>query len=197
MKGSTFERDQEDEIRISTREKLQINFFIQRPFDECFLDDEKNDIVIQKFKLNSFPINTVKLGEVPLHFSLTKKHDLFSEAINEFYSAQKKKKSCTVFDLFSKQEFSFPKSIIEKKSLPTITSIIINNEEKKDNLTGLTVVNKRKMCKCYKSNCLKNYCECFNAGIMCMNGCLCKNCLNTKDHSEIRNQALMKFRKYT
>ncbi|KAL7473477.1 hypothetical protein ACHAXS_013950 [Conticribra weissflogii] len=33
-------------------------------------------------------------------------------------------------------------------------------------------------CKCRKSSCLKRYCECFNAGIVCGNKCKCVDCLN-------------------
>jgi len=33
-------------------------------------------------------------------------------------------------------------------------------------------------CKCIKSSCLKKYCVCFNAGIVCGNKCKCVDCLN-------------------
>lgn len=33
-------------------------------------------------------------------------------------------------------------------------------------------------CNCRKSECLKKYCECFNAGIACNNLCKCEECKN-------------------
>merc|ERR1712176_1361403 len=33
-------------------------------------------------------------------------------------------------------------------------------------------------CKCKKSECLKKYCECFNAGVICGPKCKCSDCLN-------------------
>jgi len=37
-------------------------------------------------------------------------------------------------------------------------------------------------CNCRKSNCLKNYCECYKAGRRC-NGCGCTECENTHEHN--------------
>jgi hypothetical protein len=42
-------------------------------------------------------------------------------------------------------------------------------------------------CKCKKSKCLKMYCECFAAGLLCNDGCRCVECSNDNGHVEIRN----------
>lgn len=38
--------------------------------------------------------------------------------------------------------------------------------------------NQPRSCNCKKSECLKKYCECFNAGIACSSLCKCEECKN-------------------
>ena len=45
-------------------------------------------------------------------------------------------------------------------------------------------------CKCKKSKCLKMYCECFAAGLLCNEGCRCLDCSNDNNHLEVRRQAI-------
>lgn len=47
----------------------------------------------------------------------------------------------------------------------------------KDTLAEIPHRTKRN-CKCQKSQCQKNYCECFNDGAFCSSRCCCINCLN-------------------
>lgn len=48
---------------------------------------------------------------------------------------------------------------------------------------------KKICCNCKKSHCLKLYCQCFINKTYCQ-GCHCTNCFNTKDHENIRNEAM-------
>ncbi|XP_045598060.1 uncharacterized protein [Procambarus clarkii] len=47
----------------------------------------------------------------------------------------------------------------------------------------------RKLCSCTKSQCLKQYCDCFASGAFCDN-CHCTNCFNNEDHKEERQKAI-------
>lgn len=51
------------------------------------------------------------------------------------------------------------------------------------------LLERRQPCNCKKSKCLKLYCECFAAQIMC-SGCNCIDCHNTPNHEDIRNKAI-------
>lgn len=45
-------------------------------------------------------------------------------------------------------------------------------------------------CSCKKSKCLKLYCECFAAGVLCDPGCKCTDCSNTADNVAARRKAV-------
>ncbi|KAK0406586.1 hypothetical protein QR680_018670 [Steinernema hermaphroditum] len=47
-------------------------------------------------------------------------------------------------------------------------------------------------CHCKKSNCLKNYCECYEAGVACTQRCKCKACNNTQAERVFRDDCRVK-----
>ncbi|KAK2404794.1 protein tesmin/TSO1 CXC [Trifolium repens] len=58
---------------------------------------------------------------------------------------------------------------------------------KRSNLTGEGGA--CRSCKCKKSRCLKNYCECFAAGVYCTGPCSCQDCSNKGDNEHTVLQA--------
>eukprot|EP00961_Rhodomonas_salina_P074331 998543-Rhodomonas_salina.1 len=45
-------------------------------------------------------------------------------------------------------------------------------------------------CKCRRSKCLKQYCECYRAGETCGDHCECDNCMNQEKQNEERLHAM-------
>lgn len=64
------------------------------------------------------------------------------------------------------------KDTVEKNPLAFTDKFkVIEGDEKKLHARG---------CNCTKTNCQKNYCECFHAGIGCSQLCKCSNCKNSR-----------------
>lgn len=49
---------------------------------------------------------------------------------------------------------------------------------------------KHKVCNCRRSNCLKLYCDCFQAGLHCHSSCNCVSCQNTDQYQQQRNLSI-------
>jgi len=72
-----------------------------------------------------------------------------------------------------------------RKLRELVQSTITSTPAKKKELK----LHKRRACTCKKSKCLKLYCECFAAQVVC-EGCNCHDCHNTPNHNAVRAKAM-------
>ena len=74
-----------------------------------------------------------------------------------------------------------------------ISSIGSVGRKLNDRLNG----NEKPGCKCKKTKCLKLYCQCFSAKMLCHDGCRCdrKECMNTAENQQSRDSAIKNIRK--
>ncbi|XP_010463971.1 PREDICTED: protein tesmin/TSO1-like CXC 4 [Camelina sativa] len=57
--------------------------------------------------------------------------------------------------------------------------------EYRQSFQGLDELGSCKRCKCRKSKCLKLYCDCFAAGLYCVEPCSCQDCFNKPIHEDL------------
>jgi len=82
-----------------------------------------------------------------------------------------------------------PAPVRPKKALPSTPGVQAHINLPKVPASGGGHRQQQRLCNCKKSKCLKLYCECFSAGVMCA-GCKCADCANDGNHEPERLQAM-------
>lgn len=59
---------------------------------------------------------------------------------------------------------------------------------------GDDALGKEKGCRCGRTKCLKQYCQCFRNNVRCTSDCVCEDCHNDGKHEEKRIEAIRKIR---
>ncbi|KAF3450838.1 hypothetical protein FNV43_RR06927 [Rhamnella rubrinervis] len=86
-------------------------------------------------------------------------------------------------------------ALIEQKTTPCDGSMYASQDtDKVEELNQLSPKRRRKRstymvegckrCNCKRSKCLKLYCECFAAGVYCVDSCACENCYNKPEFED-------------
>ena len=79
--------------------------------------------------------------------------------------------------LLEKRTQNFPR---KGKTMTGVTRAIQEYSAANIKIKGPQRLPKRKGCTCKRSQCIKNYCECFSQGLKCFDGCACYECKNVE-----------------
>ncbi|CAF1703395.1 hypothetical protein HID58_053341 [Brassica napus] len=183
--------DQEANLQLSSKQRSVrrrcLTFDLGGSYKRVSLRDSTNDFPFDFTSINEAPspqkcIDSSKQetdeilpvpGTIGLHFNA-----LVNPSRNKFTS----KDGCVLSH--AEEEFTTPVSTI--KDLVSCDNQI-TEEAPERSMEGEWVeeLGSCKRCRCKRSRCLKLYCDCFAAGLYCVEPCSCQNCFNRPIHEDI------------
>lgn len=171
----------------------------QKKYCECFANNEVCDVkcdcrscknctkdAIEKIISNNLPSNCPHLIE----------NDLFitnHESNNPDIETQKSNSDLALNDYTNNSKIlylilninldykNYQENDNSKTQNNDMRELILNNEKRAVKALNAQTTNKKLIsCTCTKSNCQKNYCDCFKYGLYCSENCRCIECKNSK-----------------
>ena len=129
----------------------------------------KNQQKLRLVKTKQNGINLTKITPGSKDFKIAKKRCSYQEGCNC------KKSNCNKLycPCFARGRYCLPTcNCCNCMNKPPTTGLPKNSKKRKE---------RKICCSCKNSHCIKNYCECFRAGVPCGEHCTCINCKNTPE----------------
>ncbi|XP_063710975.1 protein lin-54 homolog [Symsagittifera roscoffensis] len=198
-----------ESIAGSSNSSLSQSIFIQN-LPQKTLTSHKNDSSIPSYNVPSLQSKVVhaNLTSSPVVQPSTTKLQYTSASKQLWESMGGKKKTCNCTkslclklycECFANGEFCFSCNCSncfntlenDFERTEAIRAILSRNPNAFHPKVGKVTFSEEKShykgCNCKKTNCVKNYCECFEAKILCTNLCKCTDCFNCQERVGMRS----------
>ncbi|OIW11160.1 hypothetical protein TanjilG_22967 [Lupinus angustifolius] len=144
----------------------------------------KDHNIIKKEKFPSGRQHTLLCSTSSLQISTSQEHHLSLGAVSserEFDSSNndvQPGEDCSQASAYTARENHISISPKKKRKVQFLLTVLIHKSDPAGETEGC------KHCNCKKSKCLKLYCECFAAGVYCIEPCSCQDCFNQAIHED-------------
>ena len=182
-----FKRNVKNNEPLISEEKLEVNRDSIIALRNSLVKFNPNEMRIKQIPFQNRKDQDQSNMEIPLVINHGESNKILFNNAEEFFKFSIDKKNYINFDINSLNEFSFPPKLIESIKFFVSPTLDVPNYQKINESYEIT-----RVCKCTKSHCLQQYCECFKIGQMCNLKCLCRKCNNNEHCLQVRSLAIEK-----